>query len=58
MIMLSTLMQINTLQEEIICKQAKAIDELFILLCQHGNLEGVEPLLNDIQDIADKTKKL
>lgn len=56
--MLSTLMQINTLQEEIICKQAKAIDELFILLCQHGNLEGVEPLLNDIQDIADKTKKL
>lgn len=59
--MLTKLMQINSAQEEIIERQAGIIDELFILLCEHLNLndmEGIDPLLVSMQDAADRKEKL
>ena len=59
--MLTKLMQINSAQEGIIETQAGIIDELFILLCEHLNLndmEGIDPLLVSMQDAADRKEKL
>lgn len=59
--MLSKLMQVNSAQEEIIERQAGIIDELFILLCEHLNLndmEGIDPLLVSMQDAVDRKEKL
>ena len=59
--MLSKLMQVNSAQEDIIERQAGIIDELFILLCEHLNLddlEGIDPLLVSMQDAADRKEKL
>ncbi|MBR6359381.1 MAG: hypothetical protein IKS11_07000 [Lachnospiraceae bacterium] len=59
--MLTKLMQINSAQEGIIETQAGIIDELFILLCEHLNLddmEGIDPLLVSMQDAVDRKEKL
>lgn len=59
--MLSKLMQINSAQESIIEMQAGIIDELFVLVCQHANLdelEGIEPLLTSMRDAAKRKEKL
>lgn len=59
--MLSKLMQVNTEQEKIIIRQAGIIDELFTLVCQYTNLdmvEGLEPLLTSIGDVAEMREKL
>lgn len=58
--MLSKLMQVNSAQEEIIERQAGIIDELFILLCEHlnlDNLEGIEPLLVSMQNVVEREEK-
>lgn len=55
------LMQINSLQEDIIRHQATAIDELYELLCRYmteEEMEGITPLMTNLQDIADKRRKL
>ena len=57
--MLSQLMQINSIQEEIIREQAAIIDELYILVCQHvniNNVEGIEPLLETMKTAAERTE--
>ena len=59
--MLSKLMQVNTEQEKIIKAQSGIIDELFALVCQYTNLEiveGLEPLLASIGDVAEMTDSL
>ena len=59
--MLSKLMQVNAEQEKIIIRQAGIIDELFALVCQYTNLdmvEGLEPLLTSIGDVAEMREKL
>ena len=55
--LISQLLISNTEQEDIIRKQASIIDEMFTLICQYANmdeLEGLEPLLNDIKDVSTK----
>lgn len=59
--MLTKLMQVNSLQEDIIKRQANAIDELYILLCELTDVagaDGLDPLYNQLQDIADKRREL
>lgn len=59
--MLSKLMQINSAQEGIIEQQAAIIDELYVLVCEHVNLdelEGIEPLLTSMKDVEDRKEKL
>ena len=59
--MLSKLMQVNAEQEKIIIRQAGIVDELFALVCQYTNLdmvEGLEPLLTSIGDVAEMREKL
>lgn len=59
--MLSKLMQINSAQEEIIEKQAAIIDELYILVCEHvnlENLEGIEPLLSSMMEVEGRKERL
>lgn len=55
--MISKLMQINAEQETIIKRQAGIIDELFGLLCNHINLDEIEPLLTSMKDTAERTDK-
>ena len=59
--MMTTLMQVNTMQEEIISKQARIIDRLFVIICEHCNyeeMEGMEALLTSMQDAAERTRKI
>ena len=59
--MLSKLMQINSAQESIIEQQAAIIDELYILVCEHvnlDNLEGIEPLLSSMKEVEGRKEKL
>ena len=52
---------VNSAPEEIIERQAGIIDELFILLCEHLNLEdleGIDPLLVSMQDAAGRKERL
>ena len=56
--MLSKLMMVNSVQESIIEMQAGIIDELFVLVCKHYNLEDIEPLLNSIKDAAVRKELL
>lgn len=55
--MLSKLMQINSVQEEIIREQAGIIDELYVLVCQYTTLDsidGLEPLLESMKSITGR----
>lgn len=59
--MLSKLMQINSVQEEIIREQAGIIDELFMLVCQYTTLDsidGLDPLLTSMLDVANRKEQL
>lgn len=59
--MLSKLMQVNSVQESIIRRQAAIIDELFMLVCQYTNIEGfegIEPLLTSMRDAVEMEDKL
>ncbi len=58
--MLTKLMQINSAQEGIIETQAGIINELFLIVCEHANLdglEGLEPLLTSMRDAAERTEE-
>lgn len=59
--MLSKLMQVNSVQEEIIREQAGIIDELFMLVCQYTTLDsidGLDPLLTSMLDVANRKEQL
>ena len=60
-LMLSKLMQINSVQEGIIRDQAGIIDELFMLVCQYTTLDsidGIDPLLASMQDVTNREEEL
>lgn len=59
--MLSKLMQVNTVQEEIIEQQAGIINDLFALVCEHvnlDNLKGIEPLLFSMKEVENRKEGL
>lgn len=56
--MLTKLMMVNTIQEKIIGDQAHIIDELFVLLCERSELDGLDPLLNSIRDVAKNNSRI
>ena len=59
--MMTTLMQVNAIQEDIISKQAQIIDKLFAIVCEHCNyeeLEGMEAILVSMQDAAERTREI
>ena len=59
--MMTTLMQVNAIQEDIISKQAQIIDKLFTIVCEHCNyeeLEGMEAIFASMQDAAERTRKI
>ena len=54
------LMQANSAQEQIIKDQAGIIDELFQLVCQYANLDGLEgigPLLTTMKEAAERGRQ-
>ncbi len=51
---LEELLMIQEEQRRIIRKQTSIIDEMFVLLCNYMTLEEMEPLLNSMQEVAEK----
>lgn len=50
-------LKIQNEQCYIIRKQANIIDEMFVLLCNYMTIEELKPLLNDLQEVAEKETK-
>lgn len=50
-------LKIQNEQRYIIRKQANIIDEMFVLLCSYMTIEELKPLLNDLQEVAEKETK-
>ena len=52
--MLEELLKVQEEQRCIIKKQANIIDSMFVLLCNYETLENIEPLLNDMKEVAER----
>jgi hypothetical protein len=50
-------LKIQNEQCYIIRKQANIIDTMFVLLCNYMTMEELKPLLNDLQEVAEKETK-
>lgn len=48
------LLKIQEEQRYIIRKQANIIDTMFVLLCNYATMKDLEPLLNDIKEVAER----
>ena len=55
--MLDELLKVQEEQRYIIRKQANLIDDMFVLLCNYMALEDMEPLLNNLKEVAEKGEK-
>lgn len=52
--MLDELLKVQEEQRYIIRKQANIIDDMFVLLVNYMALEELEPLLNNLKEVAEK----
>ena len=50
------LLKIQEEQRYIIRKQANIIDTMFVLLCNSMTMKELEPLLNDLKEVAEKER--
>ena len=55
--MLDELLKVQEEQRYIIRKQANLIDDMFVLLCNYMTLDELEPLLNNLKEVAQKGEK-
>jgi hypothetical protein len=55
---LSTLLQTQENQNEIIRKQSAIIDELFVLVANYATMEELEPLLNSMESVAKNKNRI
>ena len=54
--MLDELLKVQEEQRYIIRKQANIIDDMFVLLCNYMALDDMEPLLNNLKEVAEKER--
>ena len=52
--MLEELLKVQEEQRCIIKKQANIIDSMFVLLCNYVSMDEIEPLLNNVKEVAKR----
>ena len=52
--MIEKLLEVQEQQRYIIKKQANIIDSMFVLLCNYVSMEEIEPLLNNVKEVAER----